>query len=67
MRVYTKSKAEAGNIKISFVASKSRLVLLKKKFSTPHLELLENFILVKLINVVYNALLQEFIIRSCHC
>ena len=62
-----KSVSKAGNIKISFVASKSRLVPLKKKLSTPRLELLGNFILAKLINVVYNALLQEVIIRSHYC
>ena len=62
--VYIKSVSKAGNIKISFVTSKSRLVPSKKKFSTPRLELLGNFILAKLINVVYNALLQEIVTRS---
>ena len=53
----SKSESKAGNIKISFVTLKSRLVLLKKKFNTPRLELLENFILAELINVGYNAFL----------
>ena len=65
--VYIKSVSKAGNIKISFVTSKSHLVPLKKKLSTPSLELLGNFVLAKLINVVYNALLEEVIIRSCYC
>ena len=65
--VYIKSVSKAGNIKISFVTSKPRLVSLKKKLSAPRLELLGNFILAKLINVVYNALLQEVIIRSYYC
>ena len=65
--VYIKSVSKAGNIKISFVTSKSRLVPLKKNLGTPRLELLGNSILAKLIHVVYNALLQEVIIRSYYC
>ena len=65
--VYFKSVFKAKNIKIPFVTSKSRLFPLKKKLSTPRLELLGNFILIKLINAVYNALLQEVIIRSYYC
>ena len=62
--VYIKSVSKVGNIKVSFVTSKSRLFPFKKKFSTPRLALLGNFILAKLISVVYNALLQEIVIRS---
>ena len=62
--VYIKFVSKAGNIKRSFVTSKSSLVPLKKKLSTPRLELLGNFILTKFINVVCNALLQELIIGS---
>ena len=62
--IYIKSVSKAGNIKISLVTLKSRLLPFKKKFSMAHLELLGNFILAKLINVVYNALLQEIVIRS---
>ena len=65
--IYIKSVSKAGNIKISLVTSKSRLVAFRKKFSTPRLELLRNFILSKLINVVYNALLQEIVIQSYYC
>ena len=65
--VYIKSVSKAGNIKKSFVTSKSRLVPSKKKLSTPRLELWGNFILTKLINAVCNALLQEVIIRSYYC
>ena len=65
--VYIKSVPQAGNIKISFVTSKSRLVPLKKKLSTRCLELLGNFVLAKLIKAVYNALLEEVIIRSYYC
>ena len=60
--IYIKSVSKTGNIKISLVTLKSCLVPFKKKFSTSRLELLENFILAKLINVVYNALLQETVI-----
>ena len=38
--IYIKSVSKAGNIKISLVTSKSRLVAFRKKFSTPRLELL---------------------------
>ena len=65
--VYIKSASKAGNIKISFVTLKSRLVPSKKKFSTPRFELLGNYILAKLISVVYNALLQEGVTRSYYC
>ena len=65
--VYIKFVSKAGNVKISFVTSKPCLVPLKKKLSSPRLELLGNFILSKLLNVVYNALLQEVIIRSYFC
>ena len=61
--IYIKSVSKAGNIKNSLVTLKSRLLPFKKKFSMAHLELLGNFILAKLINVVYNALLQEIVIR----
>ena len=49
--VYNKSASKAGNIKISFITSKPHLIPLKKKLSTPRLELLGNFVLTKLINV----------------
>ena len=62
--IYIKSVSKAGNIKISLVTLKTRLLPFKKKFSMAHLELLGNFVLAKLINVVYNALLQEIVIRS---
>ena len=60
--VYIKYVSKDGNIKISFVTSKSRLVPFKRKFSTPRLESVGTFILAKLINVVYSALLQEIVI-----
>ena len=50
--VNIKYVSKAGNIKVLFVISKSRLVPFKKKFSTPRLVLLGNFILAKLINFV---------------
>ena len=65
--VCIKSVSKAGNIKVSFATSKSCLVPFKKKFSRPRLELLENFILAKLIKIVCNAFLQEIVIRSYYC
>ena len=65
--VYIKFASKAGNTKILFATSKPCLFPLKKKFSTPRLEWLGNFILAKLWNVAYNALLQEVTIRSYFC
>ena len=46
--IYLKAVARSGNVSISFVTSKSRVVPIKRKFSIPRLELLENYILARL-------------------
>ena len=57
--VYIKAVSRCNNVKINLVAAKSRLVPIKKEFTIPRLELLGNFILSKLIAVVYEVLSQE--------
>ena len=57
--VCIKAVSRCNNVKISLVATKSRLVPIKKEFTIPRLELLGNFILSKLIAVVYEVLSQE--------
>ena len=51
--VYLKSVTRSGNVYLALVSSKSRVVPNKKKFTIPRLELLGNFILAKLIKVIY--------------
>ena len=60
--VYLKSVTKSGKIHLLLLASKSRIVPAKKKFTIPKLELLGNFILSNLINVVYNGFF-----RRCCC
>ena len=57
--IYIKSVSRCNNVNISLVAAKSRLVPIKKDFTIPRLELLRNFILSKLMVVVYEVLSQE--------
>ena len=66
-RVYLKTVTKSGNIYASLLASKSRIVPANKKFNIPKLELLGNFILSNLINVVYNALSEEVVVANYFC
>ena len=65
--VYLKTVTKSGNIYVSLLTSKSRIVPAKKKFTIPKLELLGNFILSNLINVVYNALSEEVVVANYFC
>ena len=56
--VYLKSAIESGQ------ALKPRTIPSKKKFNKPKMELLRNFILSNLINVVYNALSEEIVVAN---
>ena len=58
---------KCGNISVTFVTSKSRIVPLKKSITMPQLELLENFILPNLIRSVYNWLSEEIFIEELIC
>ena len=57
--VYIKGVSRWNNGKISLMAAESRLVSIKKDFTIPKLELLANFILSKLMVVVFEVLSQE--------
>ena len=56
-----------GNISITFVTSKSRIVRLNKSITIPRLELLGNFILSNLVRSVYNSLSGEIFIEELIC
>ena len=62
--IYLKCITKNNFISSSLVASKSRVVPIKIKFSIPRLELLGNLILSRLILTVLNAFQGEFLI-SC--
>ena len=65
--VYLKTVTKSGSIYVSLLASKSRIVPAKKKFTRTKLELLGNFILSNLINLVYNALSEEIVVENYFC
>ena len=65
--VYFKSISICGNVAIKFVASKSRIVPLKKMYTIPRVEPLENAILSSLIHVVSNSLHEEVVIEEIFC
>ena len=65
--VYIKAVRKYGNISVTFVASKLRIVPLNKSISIPRLELLWNFILANLIRSVYNLLSEEIFIEELIC
>ena len=62
--VYTKAVTKYGNISVTFVTSKSRIVPLNKSITIPRLEPLGNFILLNLIRSVYNPLSEEKFIEE---
>ena len=65
--VYIKAVTKYGNISVTFVTSKSRIVPLNKSITMPRLELLGNFILSNLIRSVYNSLSEEIFIEELIC
>ena len=65
--IYLKTISRSGIIRISLVTAKSIVTPIKKKFTIPRLELLGNFILAKLIDVVYRALNEEVKISEMFC
>ena len=65
--VYLKAVTKSGNIYVLLLASKSRIVPAKKKFTIPKLELLGNFLLSNLINVIYNALSEDIAVTNYFC
>ena len=65
--VYIKAVTKYGNISVTFVTSKSRIVPLNKSITIPPLELLGNFILSNLIRSVYDSLSEEIFIEELIC
>ena len=65
--VYLKAVTRSGNINVSLVTAKSRVVPIKKKYTVPRLELLGNYILAKLIMVVHRALSEEIHVNDLFC
>lgn len=57
--IYIKSVHRSQNVDVKLVAAKSRLVPLKKEYTIPRLELLGNYILSKLMVVVFESLVEE--------
>ena len=67
--VYIKRVTKYGNISVTLMTSKSRIVQfqLNKSITIPWLELLGNFILSNLIRSVYNSLSEEIFIEELIC
>ena len=65
--IYLKSVSRSGNICVTFVTAKSRVVPLKKSFTISRLELLGNFILSKLMVTVHDSLVSEIDISNFYC
>ena len=65
--VYIKAVTKYGNISVTFVTSKSRIVPLNKSITIRPLELLGNFILSNLIRSVYDSLSEEIFIEELIC
>ena len=65
--VYIKAVTKYGNISVTFVTSKLRIVPMNKSITIPRLELLGNFILSNLIRSVYNSLSEEIFIEELIC
>ena len=64
LAIYLICVSKSGNINIKFVTAKSCVVPLKKSFTIPRLELLENFILAKLMSTVNDSLSSEIVISN---
>ena len=65
--IYIKYITQSGNIGLSLVTSKSRIIPNKKKFTIPRLELLGNYILSRLVVSVLNAFNKEIVIDNVYC
>ena len=65
--VYINYITQSGNIVVSLITSKSRIVPKKKKFTIPRLELLGNYILIRLTVSVLSGFSNEIIINNVYC
>ena len=65
--VYLKFVKRSGVTKVSFVASKSRVVPLKKKFTTPLVETMGNLLLSRLMINVMGAIKDDLVVNNVFC
>ena len=65
--IYFKFIRRSGDIKVSFVTSKSRVAPLKKKLTIPRMELMGNLIISRLIISVMCALKEEMKFNKIYC
>ena len=65
--IYIKYITQSGNIGLSLVTLKSRIIPNKKKFTIPRLDLLGNYILSRLVVSVLNAINKEIVIDNVYC
>ena len=65
--IYFKFVTRSGNIKISFIASKSRVAPLKRKETIPRLELLGNLLLSRLVQSILKAVENELTFDNIIC
>ena len=65
--VYIQAVSRSENVQVSFVTSKSRVKPARKDFSIPRMELLGNFVLAKLMKLVYETLSEEKRIDDYFC
>ena len=65
--IYVQAVSRSENVQVSFVTSKSRVKPARKDFSIPRMELLGNFVLAKLMKVVFEAISDERKIDDIFC
>ena len=65
--IYIQAITRSGKVQVSFITAKSRVKPIRKKLSIPKLELLGNFVLSKLMKVVYTAFSEEMKIDNYFC
>ena len=65
--IYLQSVTQLGNVTVKFVTVKSCVIPIKKPFTIPRLELLENYILLKLICNVYDSICDDIEVKDILC
>ena len=65
--IYLQSVTQLGNVTVKFVTAKSCVIPIKKPFTIPRLELLENYILLKLICNVYDSICDDIEVKDILC
>ena len=65
--IYLQSVIQLQNVSVKFVTAKSRVIPIKKSYTIPRLELLEDYILSKLICKVYNGIFDDIEVKDILC